>query len=62
MAQEERKSDLGKIAWGIEDRSADIPAQSVAGALAQLRMAGTHYRLMEYYDGKWTGDKYAQRT
>ncbi len=61
IAGEERKLELGKIAWGIEDQAAKVPAQSVAGVLAQLRMAGTHYRLMECNDGEWT-DKYAQLT
>ena len=46
-ALEERKSELGDIAWRIEDQAADIPARSIAGVLAQLRMAGEHYYLME---------------
>ena len=45
--QEERKSDLGDIAWRLEDQAADIPAQSIAGILTQLRMAGEHYDLTE---------------
>ena len=59
-AQEERKSDLGDIAWRLEDQAAEIPAQSVDGVLAQLRMAGTHY-LLERSGEEWH-DPYAQLT
>ena len=47
VQDDERSTTLGKIAWGIEDQAADIPAQSVDGVLVQLRIAGTHYHLME---------------
>ena len=61
-AQEEEREALGKIAWEIEDQAIELPAQSLTGVLAQLRMAGTHYRLMECHNGKWSDDKYAQLT
>ena len=50
---EEQKSKIGKIAWGLENQAAEIPAQSIAGVLAQLRMAGTNYHLMERSGEEW---------
>ncbi len=61
QAQEENKVELGNIAWGIEDQAAEIPAQSIEGVLVQLRMAGSHYHLMER-DGEEWHDKYAHLT
>ncbi len=58
---ENQREGLGNIAWRIEDQAAEIPAQSIDGALVHLRMAGTHYHLMER-DGLNWHDKYAQLT
>ena len=58
---ENQREGLGNIAWRIEDQAAEIPAQSIDGVLVQLRMAGTHYHLMER-DGLNWHDKYAQLT
>lgn len=52
-AQEERKAELGKIAWAIEDRAALVPAFSIEGVLVKLRIAGTNYHLMERDGDDW---------
>ena len=60
-AQEERKAELGKIAWEIEDKAAEVPAFSIEGVLVKLRIAGTNYHLMER-DGEDWHNTYAKLT
>ncbi len=45
----------------LEDQVAEVSAQSIAGVLVQLRMAGTHYHLMERDGEKWA-NTYAHLT
>ena len=60
-AQEERKAELGKIAWEIEDKAAEVPAFSIEGVLVKLRIAGTNYHLMERNGDDWD-NTYAKLT
>ncbi len=59
IALERRADKLGKIAWELEDKAAKIPAFSSEGVLVKLRMAGTHYHLMERNGDEWA-DTYSK--
>ena len=58
---ENQREDLDDIAWQLENEAADVPARSLDGVLVKLRMAGTHYHLMER-DGEGWADHYAELT
>ncbi len=58
---EDQRDILLRAACQLEDQAAEISAQSLAGVLVQLRMAGTHYHLTGR-DGEEWYDPYAKLT
>ena len=58
---DEQSMRLGKIAWELEDQISKLPVLSLDGVLVKLRIAGTHYHLMERDGENWTST-YAELT